>query len=259
MFTLTLLKRIYVITTIMLLIAILILITGCGSIRENCRMEGQTCDNLLGLRQSDVLNQQDTERMQLAELARLAAENAARTTELERRTTQLESDITQIKYQVYNAENSIVVNSILASSLQTSITLLQQYDSSNVTQITALQNSITAINITNNVQNTTLINLQTTNINILTQLAVLQGYNNIVAILDPCGDKPGVFDEVFVQLADGRILSSFSDNAAGNNTRFSVLTPGNFITTDNSSCKFSVVSDPQPGKPLNVRIISEHY
>lgn len=61
-----------------------------------------------------------------------------------------------------------------------------------------------------------------------------------IAILDPCGNKPGVYDEVFLKLNNGTILASFSDNANGNNTRWSVLTAGNYISTDGSFCYFSV-------------------
>jgi hypothetical protein len=61
-----------------------------------------------------------------------------------------------------------------------------------------------------------------------------------IAIIDPCGDAPGIYDEVLLRLPDGRILASFSDAADGHNTRFSLLGPGDFITTDGSNCLFSV-------------------
>lgn len=61
-----------------------------------------------------------------------------------------------------------------------------------------------------------------------------------VGIHDPCGDKPGVYDEVFLQLANGQYLASFSDNTSGLNTRFAVLVPGNFVTSDGSACYFTV-------------------
>jgi hypothetical protein len=61
-----------------------------------------------------------------------------------------------------------------------------------------------------------------------------------VAILNPCGDAPSIYDEVFLKLADGTILASFSDTASGQNTRFSVLTPGTYTTTDGNHCTFTV-------------------
>lgn len=66
-----------------------------------------------------------------------------------------------------------------------------------------------------------------------------------VGIIDPCGDAPGIYDEVFLQLANGTILASFSSNASGLNTRFSVLVPGSYVTTDGSNCYFTVNSSNQ--------------
>lgn len=61
-----------------------------------------------------------------------------------------------------------------------------------------------------------------------------------VEIVDPCGDAPGVYDEVFVRLQNGTLLASFSQNSSGLNTRFSVLVAGNYMTTDGDNCTFSV-------------------
>ena len=63
-----------------------------------------------------------------------------------------------------------------------------------------------------------------------------------VGIVDPCGDAPGVYDEVFVKLQNGTLLASFSENANGKNTRFSVLTPGTYVTTDGDNCVFTVTA-----------------
>ncbi len=64
-----------------------------------------------------------------------------------------------------------------------------------------------------------------------------------VGIIDPCGDTPNVHDEVFIKLANGTLIASFSDNANGKNTRFSILIPGtNYQTTDGTNCTFSVDS-----------------
>lgn len=72
-----------------------------------------------------------------------------------------------------------------------------------------------------------------------------------VAVIDPCGDKPGLYDEVFFRLANGMLVASFSDNPTGNNTRFSVLTAGSYVTTDGSKCYFSVDASGQ--------LYNEHY
>lgn len=68
----------------------------------------------------------------------------------------------------------------------------------------------------------------------------IPGQAAVLEVLDPCGDAPGIYDEVILRLANGQLLSSFSENANGKNTRFSILTPGNYVTTDGSNCAFSV-------------------
>jgi hypothetical protein len=71
------------------------------------------------------------------------------------------------------------------------------------------------------------------------------GQAAVLEIIDPCGDAPGIHDEVILRLANGQLLASFSQNASGLNTRFSILTQGNYITSDGSNCHFSVTSDNQ--------------
>lgn len=61
-----------------------------------------------------------------------------------------------------------------------------------------------------------------------------------VAIIDPCGDAPGIYDEVMLRLYNGQLLASFSDNINGYNTRFSILGAGSYQTTDGSNCHFTV-------------------
>lgn len=62
----------------------------------------------------------------------------------------------------------------------------------------------------------------------------------VVSIIDPCGDAPGIYDEVFLKFSNGTVLASFSDNANGDNTRFSLLPAGSYVTTDGSNCHVSV-------------------
>lgn len=63
-----------------------------------------------------------------------------------------------------------------------------------------------------------------------------------VSIVDPCGDAPGIYDEIFLRLQNGTLLWSLSDNSNGLNTRFSVAVQGSWVTTDGSGCYFSVDS-----------------
>jgi hypothetical protein len=69
--------------------------------------------------------------------------------------------------------------------------------------------------------------------------APVQPYS-VTAVLDPCGDAPGRIDEVLLQLASGALLASFSDDVGGTNTRFALLGPGSYSTTDGSLCAFTV-------------------
>lgn len=69
------------------------------------------------------------------------------------------------------------------------------------------------------------------------------GLDAIMEIVDPCGDAPGIYDEVLIRMNDGRLLASFSDAASGQNTRFSIIVPGSYVTTDGSNCHFTVNPD----------------
>jgi hypothetical protein len=77
---------------------------------------------------------------------------------------------------------------------------------------------------------------------ITSQLLTLQNNVNIVQIVDPCGDTPNKYDEVLFKTSAGQYVGSFSDNAAGLNTRFSVLPIGSYVTTDGTGCHFQVTT-----------------
>lgn len=73
-----------------------------------------------------------------------------------------------------------------------------------------------------------------------------------VAIYDPCGNTSGIYDEVFLKLANGKYIAVFSDKANGENTRLSLLEDGNYVTTEGSRCYFSV-------KDNGTTIFNEHF
>jgi hypothetical protein len=70
----------------------------------------------------------------------------------------------------------------------------------------------------------------------------LQSNHNVTKIVNPCGDAPGVFDEVLLRTSSGKLIASFSSNGSALNTRFSELVPGNYNTTDGTGCSFIVTS-----------------
>jgi uncharacterized coiled-coil protein SlyX len=78
---------------------------------------------------------------------------------------------------------------------------------------------------------------------VTSQLLVLRTNVNIVKIVDPCGDTPNKYDEVLFKTSDGQYVGSFSDNASGLNTRFSVLPIGSYVTTDDTGCYFQVTEN----------------
>lgn len=284
----------------LILLSLLLLLTSCGSFKDNCRLGGQTCRTLFG--------ESDFERdSQIEDLSNRIKIN-------EKDIVALNQIVNILKLSALNTESILLQTSMLIDNLQTQLSLLisgngsandtvealqatvlnlteelnelKSSDSSQQSQINALQNSINTVNsqivvlkqenITQNTainslqsnvtilnnQNTTqqtLLNNQQTQINsFLIQLTTASGYN-IVSIKDPCGNSPLVLDEVFLVLGTGEILSSFSDKASGENTRFSLMSPGSYVTTDNSKCYFTVVPDPQPGKLNQIKIINEHY
>lgn len=63
---------------------------------------------------------------------------------------------------------------------------------------------------------------------------------SITDLIDPCGTQ-GLFDEVFLVLANGKAIASFSENSNGKNTRLWEVQDGiGLQTTDSTGCVFSL-------------------
>lgn len=71
------------------------------------------------------------------------------------------------------------------------------------------------------------------------ELVTLQTGYTIVSVIDPCGPSGGVADEVLLRSGNGALIASFG---TGNSVRFSILEPGSYVTTDGTSCSFTVDS-----------------
>lgn len=153
----------------------------------------------------------------------------------------LQNQINDLKNRSNATEDRLV-------NVETRITALEQTASDLRDQMNAL--SLVSSNL--EVVEGQVLLLQTQYNATLVQLAELQSYQNIVEIKDPCLDKAGVFDEVFLKLSTGQYLASFSDSSSGKNTRFSVLVDGHYETTDGSDCHFSVTGG-------GTVISNEHY
>lgn len=68
------------------------------------------------------------------------------------------------------------------------------------------------------------------------QLTALLTNENVVGLIDPCGDGPG-YDEVLLRLSSGRTIAYFKN---ASNEFLTVLSPGYYKTTDTQACNFSV-------------------
>lgn len=67
----------------------------------------------------------------------------------------------------------------------------------------------------------------------------LKSRNFIVRTIDPCGDNVNQFDEILVEMSNGDIIAYFEQ---GGKRFLTVLTNGNYRTTDRQSCNFSIVN-----------------
>lgn len=68
----------------------------------------------------------------------------------------------------------------------------------------------------------------------------VDGVSSIIEVIDPCDDGPG-YDEVLLRLSDGSILAYFE---SGNNRHLAEIDQGNYVTTDEQRCAFSVSGKP---------------
>ena len=126
-----------------------------------------------------------------------------------------------------------VINSIIPTlALASDVTALQAQASNMEARLTALESQI----------GTPVTGLQSIVVQNTIEILQLQQNHNVTKIVDPCGDGPG-FDEVFMRTSSGKLIASFSQTASGLNTRFSILTPGTYSTTDGTGCTFTVNAD----------------
>lgn len=154
----------------------------------------------------------------------------------------IRSDINDLKTRISELETNTMSNIEAINSLTTNINNLQITISNLEDSSEDYESDISELNAVASALETQLDLLQAENNANTTNIAILQGYNNIAELVDPCGNGPG-YDEIFLRLSTGVIVASFSDNASGLNTRFSVLSPSDslaYITTDGTSCNFKV-------------------
>lgn len=59
-------------------------------------------------------------------------------------------------------------------------------------------------------------------------------------VIDPCGDAPGIIDEVVIKMPDGSFLALLTANLSGDYSRLALLPDGSYVTSDGSNCLFSI-------------------
>lgn len=70
--------------------------------------------------------------------------------------------------------------------------------------------------------------------------SIVQSPYTPVQAIEPCGPTSSSYKEVLLVLSNGDILSSFSEQLNGQDTRLTFLTDGSYVDTDESGCNFSV-------------------
>lgn len=62
-----------------------------------------------------------------------------------------------------------------------------------------------------------------------------------VDVIIPCNNT-ATYKEVLLRLGNGQVLASFSDNSSGVNTRLVLIPDGTYMTTDGTSCTFTLAT-----------------
>lgn len=122
--------------------------------------------------------------------------------------------------QTLQAQIDYNISSI--NSLQFAITQLQLESSSSQANINNLQLSVGSLQASTN--------------SLIVQVATLNGYTHITELVDPCGDGPG-FDEILLRTTQGYVVYF----EQGSRRMLSLLPDGNYMTTDQQACAFSIV------------------
>jgi hypothetical protein len=151
----------------------------------------------------------------------------------------LQNQIDNLKTRTDKNEQSIdEINTrikSLATSIDNNINLISFLSEQETNDVASILSQISSIQTSVVVQTTTLVTLQTN--------------ENITAFHDFCGNQPGVYNEVGMITTTGKIVVYFE---AGSNRYLSILSDGDYITSDGTACYFSVTDG-------GTKIVNEHY
>lgn len=155
-------------------------------------------------------------------------DNRDKDNEQDRRLNDLERRLKLVENIVEAQQNLLDLHGVYFSDLQAADNMIQNAISSIIERLDDLE-----ILVDDNMDS---VQSQLDAINVqIASLEVAAEYS-ITELIDPCGDGPG-FDEVILKLGDGSYIAYFQQ---GNNRHLSVLPAGNYQTTDQQKCNFSI-------------------
>jgi len=228
-------------------------LVGCAipdQVAKNCGGDlEQGCKMVFGSPQDDDLQAQANEQASL-----LAAETA-RANQLAAETQSLLNQIA-IERERNNRQdilledlnNRLLIAEVSIEGVQTSLVSVQN-------DLLALYTITAAQGFTNSTQaaqiallqsqqasmQSQILALQTQGVSAQAAITTLQTQDSVVDYLDCGGDGSG-FDEVVLRTRSGKLVAYFE---SGGNRFLSVLTPGNYQTTDAQHCPFTVTNSGQ--------------
>lgn len=195
---------------------------SCGyqqAFRDNCRLEGQTCDTLFGVNQVEVDETQD---------ARLAQHDK----EILSISTQINGLVADLK----KVETDMTQNAVVLVMLQNLINLNQG-------DINLIQVTLDSMQLDQDALEEKIAYQQTLITSMQSDLTLLEQQDSIVEAILPCGDRPNKFDETLLRMKSGKLIAYFE---SGGNRFLTILTPGIYRTTDSAPyCYFNVNSELQ--------------
>jgi hypothetical protein len=220
------------------LVLLAISLIGCGippQIAKSCSGDlEQGCRTIFGTVENDELQSQVNAQTTTLEAYNQELLNQI-ATERERNNNQ-DVLIQDLSTRVSNTESSInVVESnlvVVQSDLLALYTITATQTATNATQaaqIAALQSQQASMQAQ-------ILALQAQAVSAQASITTLQMQDSVVDYLDCGGNGPG-FDEVVLRTKSGKLVAYFE---SGSNRFLSILTPGNYQTTDASHCPFTV-------------------
>lgn len=200
-----------------ILIFVCTILISCGyqqAFRNHCHLEGQTCDTLFGVDQTEIDEQQS------AQLTAHQKEIDSLTTMM----TELVKDVRNLESQAAQQQQMLDLLDVMAQQQGANITAINQMLVQVNQDLTDVQDKIA---------------YQQTRINSLAvDVANLQTQDAVVESVYPCGDRANRFDEAFLKMKSGKLIAYFE---SGGDRFLTILSPGSYRTADSAPhCYFDV-------------------